>query len=484
MSRLRWKLLAAMVGLVVVTLGVSGLLTRRVAREQAIRLMKLQPPPSSQRVPIPLEDHALRALEAHVRSTGGWRGVEAVIDQVSTAQRCRIILTTTRGELIAASAALRAARVTVDGRGMPPASSAPGGGRGSIDREDHVTVTGALGGSLDRLVMYVDPLVVLDATGQAVAHAYVMPEIPPPSDLEDPAAVREIAAVDRRLVAIFAIATLAAVLLTVVVSRRITRPIEQLTAAAQAFGRGATPVRVQVTGRDEIARLATSFNAMADAVTRQEELRRRMVGDVAHELRTPLTNLRCELEAIQDGLMTPDPACIASIHDEVLHLQRLVEDLQELAVAEAGGLVLHRERVDLGATVARIVGAQAELTIEPGLAVDVDLTRLRQIVQNVLANAVSHTPGDAPIQVRVARAGAEATVAVADRGPGIPAQDLERIFERFYRVDEARSRERGGAGLGLAIVRQLVELHGGRVWAESVEREGATFTFALPLASS
>jgi signal transduction histidine kinase len=463
MNRLRWKLLAAMIALVAVTLGISGLFTRRVARDQVFRLMEMHPAGSPRQATSPEEDQAVRALEAHVRATGGWRDVDAVIDPLSAAQRCRILLTTPRGELIAASAALRTAQVAVDG--------------------DRVTVTGAPGAPVGRLVMYVKPLVVRDATGRAVAHAYVLPEVVPPEH-PDPAMLREIAAVDRRLVAIFAAAALVAVLLTVVVSRRITRPVEQLTVAVQAFGRGERPLHVQVTGRDEIARLAISFRAMADAVIAQDELRRRMVGDVAHELRTPLTNLRCELESIQDGLTTPDPARIASLHEEVLHLQRLVEDLQDLAIAEAGALALHRERVDLGAAIAQIIGDQAELTIERGIAVDVDLTRLRQITHNLLANAARHTPEGTPVRVRVARAGAEAMVAVADRGPGIPATDLERIFERFHRVDEARSRMHGGAGLGLAIVRRLVELHGGQVWAESVEGEGATFTFTLPPASS
>lgn len=460
MKRLRWKLLAAMIALVAVTLGISGLFARLVARDQVFRLMEIQPAGSPRPAISPEEDQAVRALEAHLRATSGWRGVDAVIDPLSAAQRCRIVLTTPSGERIAASAALRTATVSVDG--------------------DRVTVTGVPGA---RLVMYVKPLVIRDEAGRAVAHAYVLPEIAPPGHL-DPAMLREIAAVDRSLLAIFAAAALVAVLLTVVVSRRITRPVEQLTVAVQAFGRGERPLHVQVTGHDEIARLATSFRAMADAVIAQEELRRRMVGDVAHELRTPLTNLRCELESVQDGLTTPDPARIASLHEEVLHLQRLVEDLQELAIAEAGALALHRERVDLGAAIAQIVGDQAELTVERGIAVDVDLTRLRQIVHNLLANAARHAPEGTPVRVRVACAGAEATVAVADRGPGILAQDLERIFERFHRVDEARSRMHGGAGLGLAIVRQLVELHGGRVWAESVEGEGATFTFTLPPASS
>jgi two-component system sensor histidine kinase BaeS len=321
---------------------------------------------------------------------------------------------------------------------------------------------------------------IRDAAALPVARAYVLPA----DHVEDPAEQREISAVDRRLIAIFAIATLVAVLLTVAVSRRIVKPIEQLTAAVQDIGGGKPPAHVRVTGRDEIARLATSFNSMVDAVTTQEELRRRMVGDIAHELRTPLTNLRCELEAIQDGLATPDTVRIASLHEEVLHLQRLVEDLQVLAVAEAGALALHLERIDLGATIARIVGAQAEVVRDEGILVDADVTRLRQIVHNVLANAVRHTPDGERVRVRVARAGADATVSVTDRGPGIPAKDLDRIFERFYRVDESRGRERGGAGLGLAIVRRLVELQGGRVWAESVEGEGATFTFTIPLASS
>jgi signal transduction histidine kinase len=444
-----------MVALVGVTVGVSGLFTRRVTHDQVRRLLVAR---------SPTFDEAVRSLEDHVRSTGGWRDVDAVLDRISAARRCRIVLIGLRGDVIGVSPDLRTERVTVDG-------------------DDHVTVTGVRDGQHEWLTLHDASQVIRDAAGRAVARAYVISR-GDPSDPEDPVALREIAAVDRRLVAIFAISTLVALLLTVVVSRRITRPIEQLTAAVHEIGRGKVPAHVQVSGRDEIARLATSFNVMIDAVTAHEELRRRMVGDVAHELRTPLTNLRCELEAIQDGFVAPDAARVASIHDEVLHLQRLVEDLQDLAVAEAGALQLHLERVDLGAAVARIVGAQAEVAIEQRILVAADPTRLRQVVSNLLANAVRHTPDGEIVRVRVARAGADATVSVVDRGPGIPPGDLDRIFERFYRVDEARGRERGGAGLGLAIVRRLVELHGGRVWTESAAGEGATFTFTIPLASS
>lgn len=452
MTRLRWKLLAAMIGLVVVTTAITAGFLRRVTHEQVRRL--IGPPPA------PPAD-ALRPLEDHVRAHGVGE-VAPALAQVAAALGGPVVLTAPGGDVIAVSRALRAAHVVVRGA--------------------QLTIDGPVDDAGERhLRLLVTPHAVRDAAGQIVAQLYA---VPPDLPGDSVATQRELAAVDRRLLGVFALAIAVALALTVVLSRRITRPIEQLTAAVQDLARGRTPARVAVRGRDELAGLATSFNAMADAIATQAHLRRRMAGDVAHELRTPLTNLRCELEAIQDGLAAPEPARLASLHDEVLHLQRLVEDLQDLEVAEAGGMVLARTRVDLGASVARIVGAQAELSCAPGLFVDADVTRLRQIVDNVLANALRHAPAGAPVRVVVARTAGEATVAVSDRGPGIPAGELERIFERFYRVDAARDRARGGAGLGLAIVRQLVELHGGRVWATSAEGEGATVTFALPLAPS
>lgn len=294
---------------------------------------------------------------------------------------------------------------------------------------------------------------------------YVLPEKEP---------MIEIAALDRRLILTFASATLVAILLTLLLSRRITQPIERLTKAVDDMARGARPEHVEVAGRDEIARLAHSFNAMSDSITQQQELRRRMVGDVAHELRTPLTNLRCELEAVQDGLSAPN---IPSLHEEVLHLGRLVDDLQELAVADAGALPLHREPIDLGLTISRVVETfRAPITINAEqVMVNADPMRVGQIVRNLLSNAVQHSTGE--ISVSVTHDGSLARVAVANDGPRIPEAELANIFERFYRVDASRAG--GGAGLGLAIVRRLVELHGGRVWAEN-SAMGVVFVFTLP----
>jgi two-component system sensor histidine kinase BaeS len=206
---------------------------------------------------------------------------------------------------------------------------------------------------------------------------------------------------------------------------------------------------------------------MSDAIANQQELRKRMVGDVAHELRTPVTNLRCELESVQDGLATPN---IASLHEEVLHLQRLIDDLQELTIADAGGVKLQLQTLDLVAALEPIVKAPIDAQARP--IVRADPLRLGQIMRNLLANAAQYNP-----RVVVRTENGNAIVSVIDNGPGIPPDELENIFERFYRLDESRTQK--GAGLGLAIVRRLVELHGGRVWAENVPGGGAAFTFTI-----
>ena len=288
---------------------------------------------------------------------------------------------------------------------------------------------------------------------------------------------------DRRLVVPFAAATALAILLALLLARRITRPVEGLTRAVEAMARGDRPEHVHVPGNDEIAQLARSFNAMADSLTEQQELRKRMVGDVAHELRTPLTNLRCELEAVQDGLAS---ANAASLHEEVMHLSRLVDDLQEMAIADAGGLQLHREDIDLTKTICSALEpfrGEAErraITLamhSQPVTANADPVRVRQIMRNLLSNAMAHTADRGRIDV-AAEGGGAPHVSVSNSGNPIPEGDLERIFERLYRVDEARSRNNGGAGLGLAIVKRLVEMHGGRVWAENTP-DGVRFTFTL-----
>ena len=275
-----------------------------------------------------------------------------------------------------------------------------------------------------------------------------------------------------------------------------------LIAATRGMEQGHRAQRVDVTGHDELADLARSFNAMAEAVASDEEKRRRLVNDVAHELRTPLANLRGYLEAALDGVTPTNDQLLASLHDDTLLLQRLVDDLQTLALAEAGQLALHRAPIDLAELAEQVVAVhkrQADtagiaLVLErptgrpddpgsPVLSVDGDPGRLRQALGNLVSNAVRYSSAGDRVTVRAHGHTADqpdVVVDVVDTGTGIPADDLPHVFDRFWRADVSRTRATGGSGLGLSICRELVEAHGGQLTATSTLGEGSTFTVHLP----
>jgi signal transduction histidine kinase len=299
-------------------------------------------------------------------------------------------------------------------------------------------------------------------------------------------------AFDLRLVVAALAAGVVALAFTWLVSRRILKPVGALTDAARQLGRGDLTSRVDVSSGDEIGELSRAFNAMAEALGRQESLRRSLVSDVAHELRTPLTNLRCQIEAVQDGLLAPSPETIGSLREEVLLLARLVEDLQTLSVAEAGRLALDRSPVAVRDLVdGALEGSQASVaargvtlrsTVGELPLVSADPTRIGQVLRNLLANAATHTPAGGTIEVAARVEGRSVAVSVRDTGPGIASEHLPHVFERFYRADPSRARASGGAGLGLAIVKGIVEAHGGTVGVASEPGHGATFRFSLPVA--
>lgn len=285
-----------------------------------------------------------------------------------------------------------------------------------------------------------------------------------------------------------------AVPLVFAVSRRILRPVTALTDAARRMQAGELDVRVDDHGSDEVADLARAFNRMAARLAETERLRKQMVGDVAHELRSPVTNLRCTLESIQDGLATPDRAAIDALHDETLFLQRLIADLEDLSRGDAGQLAMRHDRVDLGdiirraaaATILPSQGVEFILAVPAGLPqVSGDPDRLEQIFRNLLSNAARHTPAGGSITVSAQPIQEGIAVTVSDTGAGIDPAHLPHVFDRFYRADESRARATGGAGLGLAIVRQLVTAHGGTVTAESAGAgKGARFVVTLPLSQA
>ena len=284
----------------------------------------------------------------------------------------------------------------------------------------------------------------------------------------------------------------AALILALFLVRQTTNPLRQLEAATQRIAKGDFDEEVEIRSSDEIGRLAEAFNEMARSLKLSEEAKRRMIADISHELRTPLAAIRAALEGLRDGLFEPSSATFASLHDRVLLLTRLVGDLHQLALADAGQLSIEREATRLDAIVNGIVetvgfqiedsGLTLETAIDPAIpSLLIDANRIEQVLLNLLANAIRHTPEGGRIELRADRTSeSEVTLSVCDTGSGLAPEDVERVFERFYCADPAR--EGVGAGLGLAIAKALVEAHGGRVWAENRPLGGACFKIVLPIA--
>ncbi|WP_406010725.1 HAMP domain-containing histidine kinase [Streptomyces sp. NBC_00637] len=288
------------------------------------------------------------------------------------------------------------------------------------------------------------------------------------------------------------------VAVTAVVATRLVRPLRALTEAAQQ-----PPdrhVRVPVTTRDETGILAEAFNDLAERRERLEAQRKAFVSDVAHELRSPLTNIRGWLEVTRDGLVEPDTELLGALHEEALILQRVIDDLRDLAAADAGTLRLHREPVPVEDLLAQVAAAhrvaadaagvrlrtmaETETGKDGAVWLDADPVRLRQALGNLVTNAVRHTPPDGTVTLTARGDGEHVVLEVADTGTGISAEDLPHVFERFWRAEKSRSRRTGGSGLGLPIVRQLTDAHGGTARATSTPGEGSVFTLRLPAAKA
>jgi signal transduction histidine kinase len=287
-----------------------------------------------------------------------------------------------------------------------------------------------------------------------------------------------------------AVALLAAALLAVILVTQLSRPLRRLILATTRIAAGDLAHRVQVRARDEIGRLGQAFNDMAAALESSEKARQNLLTDVAHELRTPLSVVRGNLEGMLDGVFPLTPEGLAPVYDQTLHLGDLVEDLRTLTLAESGHLLLAREPTDIGELARAVVEGlrptatedkvQIEVRAAPGLYASVDPRRIRQVLGNLLDNALRYSPPGGTITVSVTPAGSELLISVRDEGPGVGSHDLPHVFERFYQGD--KSRTGNGTGLGLAIARELVQTHGGRIWVEN--QGGAVFTFALPALES
>lgn len=278
--------------------------------------------------------------------------------------------------------------------------------------------------------------------------------------------------------------------LSYALARHLSRPVARLDATVDSLSRGEYERRAEVESGDEIGRLAGNVNHLAATLEKNRSARRRWMSDIAHELRTPVAILKGEIEALRDGLRTPGKQTLASLADEVDHLSKLVDDLQSLALADAGALNLERSDIDLATLVQQAANAYNDrlgtrgihLSLDAGaeLVVRADARRLRQLLNNLLENCVRYTRAGGEVVLSASRHPEGILVSVTDNGPGVSDQVREQLFERFYRAEASRARASGGSGLGLAICRSIAEAHGGRIWAESNPSGGLSVHVLLP----
>ena len=309
---------------------------------------------------------------------------------------------------------------------------------------------------------------------------------------------RGAAVTDSELIAVFVIASVIALLLSVVLglylASGVGQPIQRISKTVSAIKSGDTAARTGLTGQDELSQLGQSIDEMAEAIQRDRDLERQLIGDVAHELRTPLMAIQATVEAIQDGVFEADEEHLDTISSETRRLGRLVEALLHLNRLENGKAEVKFKPVDLSALVDELSITHEALIESSGITFSVDLATnvrvvgdrdlLSQAVANLLSNAVRYTPDGGSILLRLGRKGGYANISVTDTGIGISEEDLEKVFSRFWRADSARATISGGLGIGLALVREVADQHGGSVSVVSKQGEGSTFSINIPLADN
>lgn len=292
------------------------------------------------------------------------------------------------------------------------------------------------------------------------------------------------------------VVVLLAAILSLLLARRLTKPLSLLAQATHQLAAGTFTVRVPVQSHDEFGQLAADFNSLALALQKSELTRRQWIADISHELRTPLAILRGEIEALQDGIRQPTRDTIHSLHGEVLRLGRLVDDLFQLSLSDVGALTYRKTGLDLAAVLtgtiaglrpefaARAIVLETALPELGGISVFGDPERLRQLFSNLLDNALKYTDAGGQLQIALQQLDSRVAIDFKDSAPGVPLSELDKLFERLYRVESSRNRASGGAGLGLAICRNIVEAHGGSISAQPSPLGGVWIRVELPLGGS
>ena len=441
MHSLRFRLLIAFTLAIIMAIGITFFFVGLVTRGEIQRFQERGLWTDVNRIE--------RILSRYYDERGDWTGIQPAVEQMGTLRGQRVVLTDTSGIVIA------------DSRGE------------SLGEAYHPEIPGR----------------TLPSVEGALGTVYVSHELP-----GDFAPQRLIQPISGFLLWGSLVAVVIALVITFFLSRRILAPVKALTLSARRLGQGDLSQRIKVRDKGELGELAMAFNAMAADLERVEKLRRDIVADVAHELRTPLSNIRGSIEAVADGVLTPDEATIRSLHEEVTLLSRLVDDLQELALAEAGEMKLLIQPEDISGLINRVVAPVRLQAEKRGISVSVDLPdwlppvsidahRTAQVLRNLLENAVAHTGSGDTITVTAREQDNRVRVSVADTGEGIPTEELPNVFERFYRVDKSRARATGGVGLGLTIAKRLVEAQGGVIEVQSEPGQGSCFSFTVPVST-
>lgn len=308
---------------------------------------------------------------------------------------------------------------------------------------------------------------------------------PPPSES------RLLTGINNSLVLAGIIGSIFGLIISSLTSNWVLSPIRQLRSSVSKFGNGQLTERVEIKGSGEIGELAESFNLMAKQMDLAHQQRQKLIADISHELRTPISNIQGYIEAIEDEILEPNDNNMRIMHEQILQLSNVVEDLRVLAEVDSGDLRLRKEMSSLRSILDGAVNAFGLKASEKNVSVLVnfkesnelvliDEERIKQVITNLLNNALRYSPEGSIVDVELEDNDGMFRISVSDKGPGIPSSDMELIFNRFYRVDSSRNKESGGRGLGLSIAKEFVDAHGGHIWVETVYGEGSRFIFEIP----
>ncbi|MDC3418689.1 sensor histidine kinase [Aquibacillus salsiterrae] len=374
------------------------------------------------------------------------------------------------------------------------------------NRMDMGNMMGHMGGTLEITILDTSGEIVVDTTTKSMEDKYSSVEEPliiqgetigtfiaylVKSDSVSRLEQQFVQSVNITILLGFLVAVLLSLIIGFFLSKRITKPLTQLVSGIEQVSKGKTNFRVTINSKDEFRKLGDAFNKMTETLERTEHIRKSLVADVAHELRTPLAIIRAKLESIQAGALEATEEVILSVSDEVYRLSRLVNDLQQLSLAESKTLPLHKEQTEINSFLESVLSQFQWFADEKNIKLyfmknstnvflNIDRDRMTQVIVNLIGNSLRYTPKHGIVTVTVKQEDETVVLCFQDTGPGIDEEKLPFIFERFYRVDESRKRDESGAGLGLSIAKSFVEIHGGDIKVKSSKGEGTTFEVILP----